>query len=295
MAGGMRSLDPDAVHAFVLIAELRSFTRAAQVLNSTQAAVSLKLRRLEDRLGQRLVERTPRLVRPSAAGLAFLDAARDFVAAHRRAMEAFDEVEPGRLAVGLSHHIVGTELPLLLGRLGAADRSVVVDLRVGPTRELLDRYDAGQLDAVILLRHDESRRGGEVLLREDFGWFSTPGFEHRVGTPLPLATQAEPCHLRAMAVERLEAAGIAWRAAFVSSGVATVGAAAAAGLAVAALARRVAPLGAVDVGERLGLPRLPSRDVVLHSNLTDARSSAALRGLVGALRATCVADHPARG
>ncbi|WP_163326960.1 helix-turn-helix domain-containing protein, partial [Klebsiella aerogenes] len=69
----------------------------------TQAAVSLKLRRLEERLGQRLIERTPRLVRLSAAGIGFLDAARDLVAAHRRAIQAFD-VEPARLTVGLSHH-----------------------------------------------------------------------------------------------------------------------------------------------------------------------------------------------
>lgn len=281
----MRSLDPDAVHAFVLIAETRSFTRATQVLNSTQAAVSLKLRRLEDRLGQRLVERTPRLVRLSAAGLAFLGAARDLVAAHRRAMEAFT-AEPRRLAIGISHHIVGTELPMLLRRIGAADHALVIDLRLGPTRELLDLYDAGGLDGAILLRHDESRRDGEVLLQERFAWVSAPDFVHRAGTPLPLATHAEPCQLRAMAVRSLDAAGIAWREVFVGGGVASVGAAAAAGLAVAALARRVAPAGTADVAERLGLPPLPSRDVVLHANVTDAGARAALGRLVGALRAS---------
>lgn len=281
----MRSLDPDAVHAFVLIAETRSFTRAAQALNSTQAAVSLKLRRLEDRLGQRLVERTPRLVRLSAAGLAFLDAARDVVAAQRRAMEAF-AVEPRRLAVGISHHIVGAELPMLLRRLGAADHGLVIDLRLASTRELLDLYDSGGLDAAILLRHDESRRDGELLLRESFAWVAAPDFTLAAGSPLPLATHAETCQLRAMVVRCLDAAGIPWREVFMGGGVATVGAAAAAGLAVAALARRVAPAGTVDVEARLGLPPLPSRDLVLHAHVTDARSNAALRRLITALRAT---------
>ncbi|MFL9829048.1 LysR family transcriptional regulator, partial [Rhodoplanes sp. SY1] len=66
------SLDVDAVRAFVLAAELKSFTRAAEALDTTQSAISLKIRRLEERLGRRLLERTPRLVRLSADGQAFL-------------------------------------------------------------------------------------------------------------------------------------------------------------------------------------------------------------------------------
>ena len=54
-----RPLDLDTVKAFIRIAELGSFTLAADSLRMTQAAVSLKLKRLEDRLGFRLVERTP--------------------------------------------------------------------------------------------------------------------------------------------------------------------------------------------------------------------------------------------
>jgi DNA-binding transcriptional LysR family regulator len=55
-----RPLDLDAVQAFVRIAELGSFTRAAEAMRTTQAAVSLKLKRLEERLGCGLVERTAR-------------------------------------------------------------------------------------------------------------------------------------------------------------------------------------------------------------------------------------------
>ncbi len=43
----MESFDLDAIKAFVLTAELQSFTCAADALGSTQSAVSLKLRRLE--------------------------------------------------------------------------------------------------------------------------------------------------------------------------------------------------------------------------------------------------------
>src|ERR1700741_4858746 len=81
-----RPLDLDAVRAFALVAELSSFTRAAQVSGTTQSAVSLKLKRLEGRLAMRLIERTPRSVRLTAQGAAFLERARDLLAAHDRAL-----------------------------------------------------------------------------------------------------------------------------------------------------------------------------------------------------------------
>src|ERR1700744_5109083 len=105
----MKALDLDAVHAFVLTADLKSFTRAAEALDTTQSAISLKIKRLEDGLGRRLLERTPRLVRLSAEGSAFLGAARHLIAAHQSAIGAF-AVEHRRLTVGISHHIVGSEL-----------------------------------------------------------------------------------------------------------------------------------------------------------------------------------------
>ena len=67
------ALDLDVVEAFVRVVELDSFTRAAEVMGTSQAAVSLKLKRLEERLGCKLVERTPRYVQLSARGAAFLE------------------------------------------------------------------------------------------------------------------------------------------------------------------------------------------------------------------------------
>ena len=82
----MTTLDIESVQAFVLVADLQSFTRAAEALDTSQAAISVKLKRLEDRLGEKLIERTPRLVRLSARGATFLGVAREFIAAHERAV-----------------------------------------------------------------------------------------------------------------------------------------------------------------------------------------------------------------
>jgi DNA-binding transcriptional LysR family regulator len=281
----MKPLDIEAVQAFVLTADLKSFTRAAEAMDTTQSAISLKIKRLEDGLGRRLLERTPRLVRLSADGNAFLGPARNLVAAHHGAVGSFG-LEPRRLVIGISHHIVGAELPLLLRRMGSAEPALVLEMRVSTSREVLDEFDRGATDAAIVLRHDNRRRDGETILKEAFGWMAAPDFEHHPGAALRLATQAEPCSVRSMAIDALNAAGIPWTEVFVGGGIATTGAAVTAGLAVAALGRRVAPPGTIDIGARFALPPLPPRDIVLHSNITNGQSRNSLKTLIAAIRAT---------
>src|ERR1700677_1809646 len=281
----MKALDVEAVQAFVLVADLNSFTRAAEAMDTTQSAVSLKIKRLEAGLGRRLLERTPRMVRLSPEGSVFLGAARHLVALHQSAVGGF-VVEDRRLIVGISHHIVGTELAALLKRINGNDPGLVIELHIDASRAVLEAFDGGTLDAAIVLGPDAHRRDGETLFVEPFGWMAAPDFHRQPGEPLRLATQAEPCSVRAMAVGVLDAADIPWTEVFVGGGVAAIGAAVSAGLAVAALARRVAPSGTIDVGRRLGLPPLPSRDVMLYARPSDARTRGTLRTLGAAFAST---------
>jgi DNA-binding transcriptional LysR family regulator len=281
------SLDIDIVRAFLLVADLGSFTRAAEVMETSQAATSLKLKRLEEKLGCRLLERTPRQVRLSRHGDAFLPAARDLLEAHDRALSGLALPPAARLALGISDHVAGPELPNLIRRLSAYDPGLVLEVRIAASRELIALYDRGELDAVIIRRGD-GRSDGEKLVSEPFGWFAAPSFRHVPGDPILLASLAAPCGIRAMAINALDEAGIAWREAFVGGGVLALGAAVTAGLAVAALAARVVPAGAVEVGEAFGLPALPRIDVTLHARPGDRRTrdmlrtlSAAFRGLAG--------------
>ncbi|MFL9890537.1 MULTISPECIES: LysR family transcriptional regulator [Paraburkholderia] len=274
----MKVLDLDAVRAFVLVADLHSFTRAADALDTTQSAVSLKLKRLEAHLGKQLLERTPRVVRLSADGNAFLGAARDLLNAHERALGSLS-VERRRLALGLSEHVAGPDLPLLLGRLNAHDPGLVIELHLGTSSALLAQFDERRLDAVIIRygADEPPRDDAQVLFSEPLAWLATPAWLPRVGEPLALALLSPPCNVRDVALRSLTQAGIGWQEVFVGGGVAAVGAAVAAGLAVSPLARRVAPRGLIDVGQRLGLPQLPESRVTLHSRVRDARSLETLR------------------
>jgi DNA-binding transcriptional LysR family regulator len=144
LKAAVKALDIEAVQAFVLIADLASFTRAAEALETTQSAVSLKIKRLEDEFGRRLLDRTPRRVRLTAAGELFLERARALVAAHGSALEAFT-IERRRLVVGISDHAIGAELPSLLRRVMRAEPGLLLEMRVGSSRELLADFDEGEI------------------------------------------------------------------------------------------------------------------------------------------------------
>jgi DNA-binding transcriptional LysR family regulator len=276
------TLDVDAVRAFVTIADLQSFTRAAEALGSTQGAISIRLKRLEERLDHRLIERTPRSVRLSAQGAVFLDSARDFLCAHDRAVAALSS--PRRhFALGIAAHVAGPEVPTLLARLNAHDPGLTIEVQLDTSRALLDAFDRGELDAAIIRREDD-RRDGEVLGPEHFGWFAAPQFEHRQGEPLKLAALSPVCGVRDISTRALDAAGIAWTEVFLGGGSSVVTAAVSAGLAVSAFSCRLAPPDTVEVSQRFGLPPLPSSEIVLHSTLTDAKSREALRTLACAFR-----------
>ena len=267
---------------FVRALEEGSLSAAARRLDLSPAVASRRLARLEDRLGCRLIERTPRHVQLSARGAAFLEHARELLAAHDRALATFAQARQ-RLTIGISDHVAGPELPALIARMNQQDPQLLIEIRIGSSGDLLQSYDRRELDAVLARMH-VGRSDGELLAEEPFGWFAAPGWQHRAGEPLPLATLAEPCGVRAMAGQALDAAGMAWAEVFVGGGVAAVAAAVMAGLGVAALAPRMLPLGAVDVGARLGLPALPRLPVLLHTRTQDGRPRDALTALSAAFR-----------
>jgi DNA-binding transcriptional LysR family regulator len=283
----MTTLDIGTVQAFLLVAELQSFTRAAEALGTTQAAVSMKLQRLEAVVGKRLVERSPRAVRLTADGSMFLDHARGLMDAHDRALSG-QQPAGQRLSLGISDHVAGPELVPLLAKLHTVSPQLSLAVKIGFSRDLLGAYDGGELDAV-MVRQEGSRRGGEKLTEDEFGWFASPQFQWRRGQRLPLATLAPPCGVRAIAIRALDKAGIEWSETFVGGGVTAVVAAALAGLAVAPLAQRIAPREMVDIGTAHGLPGLGSSRVMLHSKVSDPARLAALRTLAATFRSVVAA------
>jgi DNA-binding transcriptional LysR family regulator len=277
------TLDIDAVAAFLGTADLRSFTRAAEALGTTQSLVSTRVKRLEEVLGRALLQRHPRLVKLTAEGERFVPAARELLAAHERARAAFTEA-PERIAVGISEQAVGADAPALLARLAGRDPTLVINLTIDRSSALEAAFERGEID-IAVTRRIGGGRVGETLRRDAFGWFAAPSLVRDPSAPLPLVSLMTECGLRRHAIEALGRAGISWREAFIGGGMAAVLAAVQGGLGISPLAARIAPPGAIDLGNVWGLPALGSSEVVLRSNVATPRGNAFVRELAAAFRA----------
>jgi len=102
-------LDPDLLKAFVAVADSRSFTRAATQLNRTQSAVSMQIKRLEERIGVELFNRTKASVDLSSAGEGLLGYARRILTLNDEAIGKLRE----RKVEGVAVMTFGIEEPLL--------------------------------------------------------------------------------------------------------------------------------------------------------------------------------------
>jgi DNA-binding transcriptional LysR family regulator len=102
-------MDLESVRMFVRVAELASFTRAAEQLGMPKSRVSLRVKELESELGSTLLHRTTRAVRPTPDGEQFLDRARALVA------EA-DELSTMFQATSTLRGVVRFDLPIAFAR-----------------------------------------------------------------------------------------------------------------------------------------------------------------------------------
>jgi DNA-binding transcriptional LysR family regulator len=154
---------------FVAVAELSSFTRAAQRLHVVQSGVSAAIAGLERELGARLFERGARAVRLTPAGAALLPAARTTLDAARRARETVTELAAGiagEVSLGTMASIDVIDLPALLVQLRRDHPAIRVRLRTSPTGTggLTDELAQGGLDAA-LVANDGSSLPGMRLTR----------------------------------------------------------------------------------------------------------------------------------
>lgn len=134
--------------ALSAVAESRSFTRAAARLGTSQSALSHTIRRLEARLGLRLLTRTTRSVAPTEAGERLLEAVRpafDQIEARLASLDELREKPAGTIRITTSEHAASTILWPALTRFLPHYPDVHVELSLDSTLTdiVAQRFDAG--------------------------------------------------------------------------------------------------------------------------------------------------------
>lgn len=264
-------LPVDALRTFVAAAELGSFTRAAEQVHRTQAAVSMQVKRLEELLEHPLFLRQGRGVELTLQGETFLGYARRLVRMHDEALSAIRTPElAGVVRFGAPESYASLYLPPILKGFAASHPRVHLELRCDSSEVLLQLTRAGELDLTLSTEAPNSSLpgDGELVHRESVVWVATPEFPLPVppGEELPLALFHHGCLFRKWTLEALSKSGRPYRIACSSPSISALLAAVRAGLAVAPVARSIPTpdLRVIDPEvEDVGLPVLPRPHVLL--------------------------------
>jgi DNA-binding transcriptional LysR family regulator len=251
-------LDIDQLRTFVAIADTGSFTRAAEIVHKTQSAVSMQMKRLEERIGRPVFARDGRGSKLNDDGERLLDYARRIVRLNGECVAAFVETDlVGRVTLGLPDDYAERYLPEILATFSRSNPRAEVTVVCEPTPFLVEGVRAGDLDLAIVT-HVDGKTASDAVRVEQLLWVGSSRHAVHDEDPLPLAVGRPACCWRDAAARALDGIGRRHRIAYVSWYSTAVGAAVLAGLAVSILPESALKPGMRILGEREGFPPLPT-------------------------------------
>ena len=267
-------LDVDQLRTFIAIAETGSFTRAAEVVHKTQSAVSMQMKRLEERIERPIFARDGRASKLTEDGQRLLDYARRIVKLNMETVAAFSDIGlSGRVRLGVPDDYADRYLPEIMARFSRAYPGVELSVLCEPSTDLHERIDASELDLAIVT-DCESNRPSETFRRERLLWVTSARHSTHTEEPLPLALGRTSCGWRRAAIDCLDTIGRPYRILYSSVNSGAVAAAVLSGLAVS-----VFPESGLRPGMRVlnpgdGFPALPTCRVGLIRNPHEASALA---------------------
>src|SRR3954466_13895617 len=196
-------LDVDQLRTFIAIAETGSFTRAADIVHKTQSAVSMQMKRLEERLDRAIFARDGRASKLTEDGERLLRYARPIVKLNVETIAAFSDELTGRVRLGVPDDYADRYLPEIMARFSRAYPGVELTVICEPSVDLLERIDGNELDLAIVT-NCENKRAAETFRRERLLWVTSNRHSTHLEEPLPLALGRPACSWRRVAVEKLE-------------------------------------------------------------------------------------------
>ena len=142
-------MDLHRLEVFAKVAELGSFSRAAEALFLTQPTISEHVRALEEEVGLSLLDRMGRGATPTPAGQLLLGYARRILTLAREAKQAIEQFQgrmSGQLTVGGSTIPGEYVLPMLVGQFKARFPDISISLLVGSSRQINDWVEEGRVE-----------------------------------------------------------------------------------------------------------------------------------------------------
>lgn len=270
-------LDLDQLQSFCAIADCGSFTEAARRVNKTQSAVSMQIKRLEERLGHSLLAREGRSVTLTHHGDALYARARKMLRTNAEILDHFSEGDlAGSIRFGVPDDYAVRLLPVILSSFQRTHPRIAVDVSCMASEHLLGGMRAGRYDLIVFTQGTE-QNFGELFRTEKMFWVASHGGRALASEPLAIACGPQYCIWRKDALEALDRTSKDYRVAYTSSNATAISSAVLSDLAVGFLPESALQPGMRVVAEEAGLPRLQDAQMAI------MRGSHAYGGIYDAL------------
>ncbi|MFN0262598.1 LysR substrate-binding domain-containing protein [Tepidamorphus sp. 3E244] len=257
----MIPLDHDQLRTFLAVAETCSFTRAAEEVHRTQSAVSMQIKKLEERVGCSLFTRTGREIGLTTEGRTLVSYAQKIMALNEAALGAISNEEmTGTVTLGVPDDYADRLLPRVLAAFNRTHPSVEVFVDCHSSNLVAKKVRSGELDLGIVTFADT---GGTIVRREPLHWVASESMAAAQQDPIPLALGGEHCIWRHHATDALNRAGRDWRVTYTSSSAAAINGAVAAGLAISVLPESAVRSDARILTQADGFPSLPVCEIAM--------------------------------
>ena len=229
-------LDLELLRSFVSVVDAGGFTRAGERVHRTQSTVSQQIKRLEEDVGQVLLHRDGKDVRPTEAGERLLSYARRLLSLAEEARDVLRQPEgEGAIRLGIPEDFAAYRLAKLLGAFSRSHPRLRLDVRADQSKHLARDLERGELD-LALYKREAGAKDAIAVWPERVHWVTSKNHPVDVNVPsVPLIGFPLGCIYRAGAIHALESAGRAWHTAYTSSSLAGIQAAVAAGMGLSIL------------------------------------------------------------
>lgn len=260
----MHVLDLDQLRTFVAIAEMGSFTAAGDAVHKTQSAVSMQMRRLEERVGRPIFIRDGRQSRVTEDGRRLLEYARRMIRLNDEALQAFsDPGMMGTIRLGLPDDYADRLLPTVLAGFSRINPMVEIAVDCQASTDVAALVREGRIDIGIVTRCDTLGIEVEPFRTEPLYWVGSREHDAHERNPIPLALGPSTCSWRRKAIASLDRIGRRFRVAYSSPSAAALSGAVIAGLAVTVMPESTLRPSMRILGSREGLPELPPCEIGL--------------------------------
>ena len=229
-------LDLELLRSFVSVVDVGGFTRAGERVHRTQSTVSQQIKRLEEDVGQPLLNRSGKDVTPTEAGERLLSYARRLLALAEEARDVMTRPgNEGAVRLGVPEDFAAYRLTKLLAAFSRSHPSLRLDVRADQSANLKRDLECGDLD-LALFKRAAGEKGGIAVWPERVHWITSKSHpvDSKTGS-VPLIGYPAGCLYRARAIHALESEGRTWHMAYTSSNLAGIQAAVAAGMGLSIL------------------------------------------------------------